>query len=167
LKSDLFPLEYFVPIPPSCNDPHHQNHVEILLRSFQHWTGRELITPSASLAEAAQALYLAPFAVVSHDTQQDPVFNYGNAAALKLFELPWEDFTRLPSKQSAEPEDREQRKKILEGVARDGYMGNYRGVRVSASGKRFVIEDAIIWNLLDANGNHYGQAARIGKWRYL
>lgn len=154
-------------IPARYNDPNHQKHIEILLRSFQHWTGRELIPPAASLEQAAQLLYLAPFAVVSHGTAQDPIFNYGNAAALKLFELPWDKFTSLPSKQSAEPEDREQRKKILEGVARNGYMDNYRGVRVSANGKRFEIEDAVIWNLLDENGNPCGQAAKIHKWRYL
>jgi hypothetical protein len=156
-----------VPTPSSGNDQYHQEHVQILLRSFQHWTGQELITPAASLEQTAQLLYLAPFAVVSHGTEQDPIFNYGNATALKLFELPWEQFTRLPSRQSAEPEDREQRQEILERVARDGYMDNYRGVRISASGKRFEIEDAVIWNLLDADGNHYGQAARIGHWRYL
>jgi hypothetical protein len=159
--------EYYVSITPSCSNTYHQKHIEILLRSFQHWTGQELITPAASLEQAARLLYQVPFAVVSHDTEQDPVFNYGNAAALELFELPWEQFTRLPSRQSAEPEDREQRKAILERVARDGYMDNYRGVRISASGKRFEIEDAVIWNLLDADGNHYGQAASIKEWRYL
>jgi hypothetical protein len=151
----------------SCNDRHHQEHIQILLRSFRHWTGAELITPATSPEKIARLLYLAPFAVVSHGTQQDPIFNYGNAVALKLFELPWEEFTRLPSRQSAEPENREQRKEILERVTSDGYLTDYRGVRVSSTGKRFEISDAIIWNLLDGNGGLYGQAASFSKWRYL
>jgi hypothetical protein len=154
-------------IPPSCGHPDHQNHVQILLRSFQHWTGAELIPPGASPEKIAQLLYRAPFAVVSHGTEEEPIFNYANAVALKLFELPWEEFTHLPSKQSAEPLNREQRKEVLQRVTRDGYITDYRGVRISANGKRFAIEDAVIWNLLDENGNPYGQAAKIGKWRYL
>jgi hypothetical protein len=156
-----------MPIPPSCSDPDHQSHVQILLRSFRHWTGAELIQPGISAEKTAQLLYQAPFPVVSHGSEAEPIFNYANAVALKLFELPWDAFTRLPSQQSAEPENREQRQEILERVARDGYFTDYRGVRISASGKRFQIEEAIIWNLLDENGDHCGQAAKIGKWRYL
>ena len=43
------------------------------------------------LAQSAQAreLYRASFAVLSHDTEADPLLNYANQAALTLFELSW------------------------------------------------------------------------------
>ncbi len=145
----------------------HQDHVETLLRSFRHWTGHEFITPAASPEETARLLFLAPFAVLSHGTEEDPIFNYGNAVALELFELSWDEFTCLHSKQSAEPENREKRSQLLARVSRDGFIDDYRGIRISSSGRRFEIQDAMIWNLLDREGTHCGQAARINKWRYL
>ena len=38
--------------------------------------------------EEAEALMDAPFVVLSHGTEDDPIFNYGNLAAQKLF-LEW------------------------------------------------------------------------------
>ena len=51
----------------------------------------------------ARALYEAPFALVSHNTDSDPRFNYANRTALTLFEMNWNEFTTLPSRMSAEP----------------------------------------------------------------
>lgn len=49
-----------------------------LLHSFQHWTGGSLLDVSGSLVEIAQQLFEAPFVLVSHGTEPDPVFNYMN-----------------------------------------------------------------------------------------
>jgi hypothetical protein len=40
-------------------------------------------------------------------------------------------------------------------------------VRVSKSGRRFIIEKATVWNLLDEVGAPCGQAATFGNWRFL
>src|SRR3990172_8531438 len=40
-----------------------------------------------------------------------------------------------------------------------GFIETYRGVRISRSGRRFLIEQATVWNILDANGRSAGQAA--------
>jgi hypothetical protein len=40
-----------------------------------------------------------------------------------------------------------------------GYMENYAGVRISASGKRFEIRQAVIWSLKDGAGQKVGEAA--------
>lgn len=139
----------------------------MLLRSFHHWTGRELITPVSSSEETARLLYQAPFAVVSHGTEQDPVFNYANLKAQELFELTWDRFVQLPSRESAEPENRDKRGHLLERVTRDGYVADYQGIRISSTGKRFHIRDAIIWNLIDTDGSFQGQAATFKEWRFL
>ena len=105
------------------------------------------------------ALWNAPRAVVAHGTEDDPVFFYGNRLALQLFEMSFDEFTRLPSRYSAELLAREERAKLLERVTRQGYADNYSGMRIASSGKRFMIEDGTVWNLIDEQGKHQGQAA--------
>ncbi len=141
--------------------------VEMLLRSFAHWSHRELLPPSRDLIADARRLYEAPFVVVSHGTEADPVFNYGNALALELFELTWDAFSELPSRRSAEPINQQQRTLFLQRVARDGYLEGYEGVRISSTGRRFRILGAVLWNLLDAEGRISGQAASFARWEYL
>ena len=97
--------------------------------------------------------------VEAHGTEADPVFFYGNRLALQFFEMSFDEFTRLPSRFSAEPLVREERAKLLERVTRQGYADNYSGMRVASSGKRFMIADGTVWNLIDEQGNHQGQAA--------
>ena len=61
--------------------------------------------------------------------------------------------------------DRLERQKQLEEVARKGYISEYRGVRISRSGRRFWVEDAVVWQLLDESGVCHGQAAKFDSWR--
>ena len=97
--------------------------------------------------------------MVSHGTEDDPVFNYGNRAALARFAMAWEEFTRLPSRESAEPVHRDERRRLLDRVARDGFIDDYEGVRITATGERFVVRGAVVWNVVDAEGVLRGQAA--------
>jgi len=145
----------------------HREHVRTLLSSYRHWTGRDLLLPSPDPAETARRLYLAPIVVLSHDASPDPCFTYGNAAALQLFELKWEDLVQMRSRDSAESDNQVQRAKLLERVARDGFIEGYSGVRISARGKRFRISAAVIWNLRDTNGGYCGQAASFAHWAFL
>ena len=110
---------------------------------------------------------MAPFAVVSHGIGVDPVFNYGNQRALDMFEMSWEAFTVLPSRLSAETVNQAERIKLLNSVTKHGYIHNYSGIRISKSGRRFMIRDATIWNLISPEGQFYGQAALIQDWEYL
>lgn len=139
-------------------------HVRLMRDSLRRWTGRELIGPDVRQDEAARWLYHAPFAVVSHNAEPDPVFTYGNLTALRLFEMSWERFTRLPSRLSAEPVNRQERARLLEQVTRHGWVGNYSGVRISQSGRRFLIRNATVWNLLNRDGRYCGQAALFDDW---
>ena len=38
---------------------------------------------------------------------------------------------------------------------------------VSKTGRRFLIENATVWNLLDEAGAPYGQAATFSGWKYV
>lgn len=135
-----------------------------LLQSFQHWTGRSLFEVNGSPVEIAQALFEAPFVLVSHGTEPDPIFNYGNRRALELWEFSWEDFTQMPSRKCVEPVTQEERDRLLAAAATKGYIDNYTGIRISSSGKRFQIQDVILWNVLDEQNRRCGQAAVFSKY---
>ena len=148
-------------------DPWLARHVGLLRASYRHLTGRDLIPAAIPAERAAAYLDEAVFGLVSHDTAADPVFNYGNRTALQLFERSLQDFIRLPSRLSAEPVLHAERSRLLAQVKQHGYIDDYSGIRVSSSGRRFYIENATVWNLLDEEGRHYGQAALIRAWRPL
>ena len=103
---------------------------KLILSSLFRMTGRNLVDPGLSDNDRYWSLFEAPFCVVSHNTEADPVFNYGNKIALELFEMKWDDFTKLPSRLSAETHTREEREKLLARVRKDGFIEDYKGVRV-------------------------------------
>ncbi|HEY9693895.1 MAG TPA: MEKHLA domain-containing protein [Oculatellaceae cyanobacterium] len=133
-------------------------HSQRLLQSFQHWTGRSLIDLSGSTFEQAQGLFEADFALVSHGTEADPIFNYANQIALEVWQMTWDDFTQLPSRLSAEPVEQRERDRLLVETRNKGFS-HYQGVRISRIGNRFFIKDGIIWNVLDEDHKICGQAA--------
>jgi hypothetical protein len=143
------------------------SHVQLLLDSFARLLGRELISRQGSAEAQAERLFQAPFVVVSHGTEADPILNYGNAAALALWEMDLATLTRTPSRLTAEPVHRDERARLLERTRRDGYVDDYAGIRISSTGRRFRIEQAIVWNLVDAAGMHHGQAATFDRWKPL
>ncbi|MBB3285133.1 MULTISPECIES: MEKHLA domain-containing protein [Rhizobium] len=107
----------------------------------------------------------APFVVVAHNTDADPRFVYANKTAQKCFEYPWDEFVTLPSRLSAELPDRAERQRLLDAVTRNGFISDYRGLRIAKSGRRFWIEDGIVWQLVDRDGTLRGQAATFSKWK--
>lgn len=144
--------------------------VALIARSFLRLLGRPLlegVDAHGSDAAIEAALQDTPVVVVAHGTGHDPIFFYGNRAALQLFEATWEQFTAMPSRLSAEPMLREERERLLARVREDGYIDDYSGVRVSLSGRRFRIHRAIVWNLVDAQGVRQGQAAMFSEWEAL
>ena len=134
----------------------------LLTDSYARLVGAPLVPPGTD----ADWLYReAPFVVVAHGTDQDPKFIYANKAAQKCFKYSWEEFMSLPSRLSAEAPDWAQRQALLEEVARNGFSSGYRGLRVAKSGRRFIIEDGVVWELVDREGMRHGQAATFLSWR--
>ena len=145
-------------------------HSQILARSLKHWTGRELlpgIPQEVTAAEFAEKLFHAPFVLVSHGREADPILNFGNAAALALWEMSWEELTRTPSRLTAEVPNREERARLLATVSARGFIDDYSGVRISKTGRRFKISRATVWNLLTKEGRSGGQAAMFDRWEFL
>lgn len=152
---------------PSESNHYLAEHVQRLLSSLRRWTGRSLIDTTLPIEQQARSLFDAPFAVLSHNTADDPLLNYANRAGLRLFELSWRELTQLPSRATAEPIHQEARARLLARVSVHGFIDDYQGVRISKSGRRFEIERATVWNLVDEKGEPYGQAATFSLWRYL
>ena len=140
---------------------------QLLLDSFRRWTGRDLLIRTGTPEVQAEALFAAPFVVVSHGTEADPLLNYGNQRALDLWELSWAQLTSTPSRLTAEPMNRSERARMLAVAEEQGYFAGYRGIRISSTGKRFLVEDATVWNVVDGQGIRVGQAATFAHWTLL
>jgi hypothetical protein len=134
----------------------------LLTNSYHRLIGQSLTPEGMPVEQAMRWLYEdAPFVVLAHDTALDPIFIYGNKTAQRRFGYQWEELTVLPSRLSAEAPERGERQRFLERVGRDGFVTGYDGIRIAKSGRRFRIENAAVWQLLDANGSYHGQAAML------
>jgi hypothetical protein len=139
----------------------------LLVESFRRRLGRELVVATGSDLVVAEALFRAPAVVVAHGTGPDPLLTYANAAALRLWEMQPDTLVRTPSRLTAEPVHRDERARLLERTSREGFVDDYSGVRISKTGRRFMIERAIVWNVDDEAGRLLGQAATFDRWTPL
>jgi hypothetical protein len=142
-------------------------HTATLVRSYRHFTKRDLLPGLFNPLGLARNVFEAPFVVVSHGTQADPILNYGNATALRLWEMTWDELTQTPSRLTAEAPLREERARLLAAVTANGFIDDYAGVRISKTGRRFRIARATVWNLITESGEPCGQAATFGEWTFL
>jgi hypothetical protein len=144
------------PLPPQLDTSDMRHRLALIAASYARLTGRQLGAPAD---DPALALWAAPRVIVAHGIEADPIFFFGNRVALDQFEMTFEQFTAMPSRLSAEPMLREERQALLDQVARDGFVDDCTGIRISSTGRRFRIEQATVWNLIDEHGSMHGQAA--------
>jgi PAS domain-containing protein len=142
----------------------HDDRIALIAESYLRLTGQRLVPESGDVIEK---LWSLPQVILAHGTEKDPLFFYGNRAALELFELTPEELVAMPSRLSAEPLLREERSRLLERVNRHGFIDDYAGIRVSSGGRRFQISNATVWNLIDERGSIHGQAATFSDWVYI
>jgi hypothetical protein len=141
--------------------------MQIVTANYRQLLGKNLVDSVDTPEQLSKALFYAPFVLVSHGTQANPIFNYGNQTALQLWSLSWDEFIKTPSAVSAEPIAREERAMMLQQAKEQGYIENYQGVRISSKGKRFLIKQVTLWNLTDESGQKCGQAATYPSWEWL
>lgn len=146
------------PTPCAALDP---SFFQLLTNSFARTVGKPLVTSNQDVAWLYND---APFAVLAHNAATDPMFVYANRTAQRCFEYSWEELITIPSRLSAEAPNRDERQRLLDAVARNGFIDNYRGLRIAKSGRRFWIEGGIVWELSDENGERRGQAALFASW---
>ncbi|ADP82004.1 MEKHLA domain-containing protein [Pseudofrankia inefficax] len=144
--------------------PYDDAFATLLAESYQRVVGTAPPFSENRLATARWLYADAPFGVLAHDGAADPRFVYANATALRIFGYSWDEMVGMPSRLSAPPADRGERETLMKGVLRGGYTNDYRGRRVTRSGRHFWIEDATVWNIVDHEGTLRGQAALIRAW---
>lgn len=146
-------------------------HARLIMDSYRKWTGRTLLnrpdSPEVGCGGDFERLFHVDIVVLSHGTEADPVLNFGNKAALSLWEMDWDAFTRTPSKRTAEPMERVERASFLRAVSERGYVDDYTGIRISSTGRKFYIMKATVWNLVADDGTVLGQAAAFREHRYV
>ena len=145
---------------------HDPDFFDLLVSSYRRAVGLEPDFLEHGAHCSAEWLYAhASHPVLAHNTDPDPRFIYANRAAQTAFEYDWDEITALPSRLSAELVDREERQRLLDSVARHGFAIGYSGVRIAKSGRRFLIEQGVVWQLIDRDGAVRGQAATFARWR--
>lgn len=141
--------------------------LQALVRSYQHFTHRSLVEPTDDVVELRARLDHLSAVIVAHNREADPFFVYANDLACQLWEMPREKLVGMPSRLTAESMHRDERARLLEKTQRQGFVDDYQGIRISATGRRFRIEQALLWNILNEQGELIGQAATFDRWTWL
>ncbi|KAG2448270.1 hypothetical protein HYH02_006854 [Chlamydomonas schloesseri] len=156
-------------VPADCVSPEGRMLAFTLADSYYRLT-KKFLLEGVDFEKLPAALFRAPFALLAHNKFQegvtDPIYIYGNRAALDLFEKSWDELLEMPSRLSAPVEDSAQtdRNGLLEQAAKAGHVSGYEAWRVSASGRRFKIKDVTLFNLMDRSGTKMGQAAVFSQY---
>jgi len=119
--------------------------------------------------ERAQELFVAPRVVLAHDGRSDPHLVYANRDALRLWRRTWAEMVGMPSRLTAEPQERASRAQALAQAQTLGGGGirGYGGIRIDSHGRRFRLQGARIWSLIQPDGSPCGQAAAFDDWWWL
>jgi hypothetical protein len=133
--------------------------------------GRPLLAASDP-AHLAQELFQLNTVVLAHDGADPggdpgPRLIYANAAALQLWHRPWAEQIGLPSRLTAEPQERPGRARMLHSALEQQAIRGYCGIRIDSRGRRFQLRNARLWTLRDGNGQPCGQAAAFDDWWWL
>ncbi|GBF81586.1 MEKHLA domain-containing protein [Aphanothece sacrum] len=158
------------------NLPYQQEKViqrtQLILSSFEYWLGHSLFQEKglpeikASPEDIAKQLFEVPVIVASDGTENDPILNYGNQKALETWELSWEEFTKIPSRKTAELVEQEERDRLLAETTAKGFC-YFSGIRITSTGKRFKINNGIVWNVIDEQQNYKGKAVVYSDFYFL
>lgn len=152
---------------PSSENSYLKDYIHQITGSLKKLANIEIVDFSLSLEDQAQQAFNSDYVLLAHNASNEPIFNYANQTALRLFEMSWAEFTSMSSKYSAESDERGKREQFLAEVTEKGYSKNYSGIRISKTGRRFEIKNVILWNVYDSENNRIGQAALFDEYDYL
>lgn len=146
-----------------------------ILHSHQRAFGTPLIAAlpaDATPEQWAQALFAVECVVLAHDNNDPagdpgPSLIYANRAALRLWRRPWAELVGMPSRLTAEPTARHERARALLRAQRQQAISNYGGIRIDSHGRRFRIDGARVFSLINPAGESGGQAACFGRWHWI
>jgi len=144
----------------------YKDHALLLNESYRHWTDHYLVE-QRDPGEVLAALNEAKFVLISYGLEEDPIFNYANLRALSLFGYEHLAFLQLPNRETFVPEATAGRIGQSVRVEHEGVLSDYRGTRLTKAGKPIVIDDGVVWQLIDNLGRVHGYATQLNSWHFL
>jgi hypothetical protein len=142
-------------------------HCKLIEKNYKFWTGKELFEAKLTESELSEKMYHAPFVVLSHGTQADPIYNYVNLKAQELWEFTWDEMIKLPSRRSAGTNETAERLELIREGQEKGITFTEKALRESRSGKKFYIKNVVLFNLLGEGGEYAGQCAIYNDWEFV
>lgn len=139
--------------------------LDLIAESFARLSGRPLVDISPAGFE--QAMWEAPRAIAAYGIGLEPRFFYGNRVMLELLGMTANEFIGTISRHQAEPVLREERERMIDGLAQHDIVDVYAVVGIAANGRRFAISNAQIWNLIDRKGARHGLGTTFADWQFL
>lgn len=137
----------------------------VILDSYRRHLGRDLFPRSGDAAADARTLFDLPAAVLAHDTATPALLDWANRAAAEAFDATPTALLGRPSAATAPVDATPDRQQLFVRLQQHGFVTGYEGVRISLSGRRFVIADVTVYELRDRDGRAAGHAAIIGTTR--
>ena len=142
-------------------------HCQLVANSYRYWTGKEIVENISNEEDLSFQMYHAPFVILSHGKEDDPVFNYGNLKSQELWEVSWENLVGMPSRYSAEPMEEARRWELIKLGRERGVSYIEKALRISTLGNRFYILNVLLFNLINEDEEFCGQAAIFKDWEIL
>jgi len=107
------------------------------------------------------------YILITHGTEENPIFNFGNQAALSAFYRSWESLTAMASAQSVvlRSIDEEMRIELMRKVTTENYVEGASGIRIRGDGTFIKLIDAVVWNCFNEDGTVIGQAAFFDRYK--
>jgi len=104
------------------------------------------------------------YILISHGTEESPIYNFGNKACLNAFARSWENQGSMPSSESVvrRSQDEASRIELMRIVTNYGiFDGKLNGYRVRDDGKFIKLTEGVVWNCYgdDEEETYIGQAA--------
>eukprot|EP00977_Amphora_coffeiformis_P013038 scaffold3339_cov174-Amphora_coffeaeformis.AAC.6 len=127
--------------------------------SLERITGQGLLDRMEGVETLGEVHENERYAVLSHGTQSDPVYNYFNKGALLQFEWPELEVYSLPSRYSAPEILRDGREEEIKSAVEQDVMTIPTATRQSKHGALFQLTNVTLWNVYDDEGERVGQTA--------
>lgn len=143
------------------------SHVALVDESLRKLSGEGIFERMGlSIAHEANDIYEKiceneRFVLITHGIESDPIYNYGNVAALEAFARTWDDLRTIPSRESVviRSQDEKLRIELMKTVTDTGFVDGATGIRVRGDDKFIRLVDAVVWNCYDRESVYVGQAA--------
>lgn len=136
-------------------DLYHQ--LALIEQNYQRYKGELLPVPAGITSRLEWIHQHAPYGLLAHNNNSDPVFIYANHHACQSFGYPIKQLLGMPSRFSAAATDRAERQQLLDTVSQRG-ISAYSGPRINSQGQTLMLYDGYVWQLYN-NDQLYGQAA--------